>query len=317
MIGWNELKSRPLKEDMNANITLKQLEALYWIAELGTFERAAARLYTTQSAISKRVQELERGSRIEVFDRSMRGAKLTTHGEELFEVAKQILLLHDQINDIQQGVANQPKSLRIGVTELTTITWLPQLISAIKSKFKNVQILPKVDMARALFTDLEQSQVDLIIIPETFTLPEFSSVPLATVRNCWMAKKGLVNLEKPIRHRDLAEFPVLTQGHISGSGLYLNKWLKDRGVVFQESLVCDSMTALLGLAVAGLGVAYLPYEFCRQFEESGKLEVIETETPLPRIPYVAMYRDDRPNAFIQEIIELAELHCDFASSYHN
>ncbi|MCK8463173.1 LysR family transcriptional regulator [Aliiroseovarius sp. S1339] len=302
---------------MNANITLKQLEALYWIAQLGTFERAAARLYTTQSAISKRVHELERGSRIEVFDRSMRGAKLTARGEELFEVAKQILHLHDQITEIQQGVANRPRSLRIGVTELTTITWLPQLISAVKDQFSNVQISPKVDMSRALLSDLEQSQLDLIIIPEAFTLPEFSSVPIATVQNCWMAKKGLVNLAKPIRHRDLAEFPVLVQGHASGSGLYLNKWLKDRGVVFQETLVCDSMTALLGLTVAGLGVAYLPYQFCQRFEESGKLEIIETKVPLPPIPYVAMYRGDRPNAFIQEIAELAKSHCDFGSSYHN
>ena len=300
---------------MNTRITLKQLETLYWIAKLGTFERAAARLCTTQSAISKRVQELERGSRIEIFDRSLRGAKLTARGEELFEVAKQILQLHDQIVDLQQGESNQLKSLRIGVTELTTITWLPHLISAIKDRYQNVKIFPKVDMARSLFNDLEQNQLDLIIIPETFTLPEFTSIPIAHVQNYWMAKKGLIDRAGPIRNRDLSEFPVLVQGHSSGSGMYLNKWLKDRGVVFEENLVCDSMTALLGLTVAGLGVAYLPYEFCRRFEKTGQLEVIETETPLPPVPYVAMYRADRPHAFVHEISELVKLHCDFGNSY--
>lgn len=300
---------------MNTQITLKQLETLYWIVELGTFERAAAHLSTTQSAISKRMLELERGSRIEVFDRSMRGAKLTPRGEELFEVAKQILHLHDQIIGVRHGESNQPRSLRIGVTELTTITWLPQLISAIKERFSHVKISPKVDMARTLFGDLEQSQLDLIIIPETFTLPEYSSVPIAEVQNCWMARTGLVDLARPIRHRDLAELPVLVQGHSSGSGMYLNKWLKDRGVVFRETLVCDSMTALLGLTVAGLGVAYLPYEYCQRFEKSGKLEVIQTQTPLPPIPYVAMYRMDRPHAFIHEIAQLAQSHCDFGKSY--
>jgi DNA-binding transcriptional LysR family regulator len=39
-------------------VTLKQLEALYWIGQLGTFERAATKLSTTQSTISKRIQEL-------------------------------------------------------------------------------------------------------------------------------------------------------------------------------------------------------------------------------------------------------------------
>jgi DNA-binding transcriptional LysR family regulator len=62
-------------------ITLRQLEALYWIVQLGTFERAAAKLNTTQSAISKRIQELEAACHITVFDRDRRGAKLTEKGE--------------------------------------------------------------------------------------------------------------------------------------------------------------------------------------------------------------------------------------------
>ena len=41
-------------------------------------------------------------------------------------------------------------------------------------------------MARALFNDLEQSQLDLIVIPETFTLPEFSFIAVANVQNYWM-----------------------------------------------------------------------------------------------------------------------------------
>ena len=51
-------------------ITLRQLKALHWIARLGTFERAADRLNTTQSAISKRVHELEFSVGRPIFDRS-------------------------------------------------------------------------------------------------------------------------------------------------------------------------------------------------------------------------------------------------------
>ena len=58
--------------------TYKQLEALYWIAELGGFAAAARKLNTTQSAISKRVQELERR---EVFFH-FSSARLTWESEE-------------------------------------------------------------------------------------------------------------------------------------------------------------------------------------------------------------------------------------------
>src|SRR6185437_2713914 len=66
-------------------ITLKQVEALYWIAELGSFEAAALRLNTTQSAISKRIQELESRFDLEIFDRSRRTACLTPKGEEILQ----------------------------------------------------------------------------------------------------------------------------------------------------------------------------------------------------------------------------------------
>jgi DNA-binding transcriptional LysR family regulator len=56
-----------------AVIILKQVEALHWMVQLGSFERAAAKLNTKQSAISKRIQELEAASGIAVFDCSQRG----------------------------------------------------------------------------------------------------------------------------------------------------------------------------------------------------------------------------------------------------
>ena len=41
------------------SFTLKQIEAFYWIATLGSFVDAAERLSLAQSTISKRVLELE------------------------------------------------------------------------------------------------------------------------------------------------------------------------------------------------------------------------------------------------------------------
>lgn len=300
---------------MNTRITLKQLETLYWIVELGTFERAASRLFATQSAVSKRVQELERGTQIEIFHRNQRGAKLTSKGEDVYEVAKKILLLHDQILDMSNTEKLQPRSLKIGVTELTASTWFPQLATATKERFPQISLEPKVGMSRDLFNDLEHDKLDLIIIPETFALPEFVTVQIASVQNHWMAKKGFLTEKAPIRHRDLAQYTVLVQGQLSGSGLFLNKWLRNRGVVFPETLVCDSMSALLGLAVGGLGVAYLPYHFCRHLIETDKLEIIKTEVPLPPVPYVAIYREDRPHSLVEEVVDIAVSSSDFESNF--
>ena len=67
------------------NINIKQLEALYWAGRLGSFQAAANRLHTTQSAISKRIAELEEALGRQLFDRSRRNAQLTPAGESVFD----------------------------------------------------------------------------------------------------------------------------------------------------------------------------------------------------------------------------------------
>jgi DNA-binding transcriptional LysR family regulator len=63
------------------NPSIKQLEALFWAGRLGTFQAAAHRLHSTQSAVSKRIAELEAALRRELFDRTRRTAQLTPAGE--------------------------------------------------------------------------------------------------------------------------------------------------------------------------------------------------------------------------------------------
>src|ERR1700744_5848725 len=78
-------------------ITLKQLEAVYWVARLGTFAAAADRLHTTQSAISKRVNELEVFFSTPLFDRSHRAPRLTPKGRELLDTAEEMLQSRDRL----------------------------------------------------------------------------------------------------------------------------------------------------------------------------------------------------------------------------
>ncbi|MCF5293877.1 LysR family transcriptional regulator, partial [Pseudomonas syringae] len=78
-------------------ITLKQIEAIYWIVELGSFEAAATKLNMSQSAISKRVQELEDSFGVAIFDRSKRSARLTKKGLELHGCAVEMLRQRDNL----------------------------------------------------------------------------------------------------------------------------------------------------------------------------------------------------------------------------
>lgn len=73
--------------------TVKQLEAFYWTARLGTLARAADRLHVTQSAITKRLRELEAISAAPLFEPGPRKAVLTLHGREMLGEVERLLAL--------------------------------------------------------------------------------------------------------------------------------------------------------------------------------------------------------------------------------
>lgn len=299
------------------NITLKQLETIYWIAELGTFERAALKLNTTQSAVSKRIQELEAELGAALFDRSLRGARLTEKGEYLIAIAADMLGLQGRIEAIRTGGADTVTRIRFGVTELTAMTWLPRLVAKMRAQYPNALLEPQVDMGRNLYDRLIDGQLDLVVIPETFSAPEVTSAVIGHVQNAWMARPGLVRLPPggvlPLAR--LVDYPILAQGSVSGSGLFFAKWMRSEGIVFERHIASDSMTALLGLAIAGLGVSYVPPECFRSLIDEGKLEVVPTEPPLPPVPYATMYRNDRPSAIAETLARLAAEACDFTRQF--
>jgi DNA-binding transcriptional LysR family regulator len=300
-----------------AMITLRQMEALHWISELGTFERAALRLNTSQSAISKRIQELESAAQIEIFDRRQRRARLTEKGAHLATLAAAMVELRDEVRDVAADGDSRPRRLRLGVTELTALTWLPRLVADLRLRFPKAQLHPVIDLSRNLFTSLLDRELDVIVIPSVFSDASVVSVPLADVSNVWMASADLVGTRNCLTLAELGELTVITQGSNSGSGLHFERWLKARGVKLSQEIASNSLIASIGLTLAGIGVSYLPQQAFRPLVASGKLVRLTSDPEPPPVAYAAMYRKDRRLALADSVIEVIQLNCDFSRQFQS
>lgn len=95
-------------------ITFKQMEAMYWVVKLGGFLPAAQKLHATQSAVSKRVQELEALVDTPLFDRSLRTARLTDKGQEMYLMAQRLLDEREQLLQRFLKPEVQKRRIRIG-----------------------------------------------------------------------------------------------------------------------------------------------------------------------------------------------------------
>ncbi len=72
-------------------MTLQQLKYAMVIAENGSMNIAAKKLFITQPTLSKAIKELERELDIEIFYRTNRGIQVTIEGIEFLGYAKQVL----------------------------------------------------------------------------------------------------------------------------------------------------------------------------------------------------------------------------------
>ena len=293
-------------------MTFKQLEALYWVVHLGGFAAAARRLHTTQSAISKRIQELEALFNTLLFDREQRRARLTEKGEELFLLAKQILLQRDAATEQFSRPDVIQKRLRLGVTELTAMTWLPKLVRAIQDRYPKVIIEPDIDLSLDLKDKLLKDELDLIVIPDVFQDAQLVSSPLTSVESSWMCSPNLMNTKKRLSLRDLVQHRLLIQGEKSGTGILYNRWFKSLGLDMPMTTSSNNMIALIGMTVAGLGCSYLPRDCLSSYIANGKLAVMHIKPALPSVPYVALQRREYPSVLMNSVITLAEECCDFS-----
>lgn len=293
-------------------MTFKQLEAVYWVTRLGSFSQAAAKLHTTQSAISKRVQELESLFNVELFDRTQRTSRLTEKGEEMYMVAKRLLEQRDEAAARFISSQEVVRRLRIGVTELTAMTWLPRLVELVRAHHPRVVLEPDVDMSIMLRDKLLANEVDVIFVPDACGDERFTMKRLGTVENAWMCKPQLFDGCKIRRLQDLSSHTFLTQGDKSGTGVIYNEWLDAVNMHPTNIIVSNSLLAIIGMTVSGLGFSYLPRQSLEPLIQANYLQVLKVTPTLPKMNYVAAYKSDQRSTLVSSIVLLAQECCDFS-----
>ena len=296
-------------------VTLKQLEGFYWVAELGGLDEAAQRLNATQSAISKRVQELEAILNVALFDRSKRRVQITPQGEKLIELTRDMLALRDRMMDFRSSLGQSPRNLRFGVAELTAMTWLPNLIHRLRGSYPTLALEPVVDASVELIEKLKADELDAVVVPDAFRGPLFEVVPLDSVEYAWMCSPAYLDDAAELPLAKLSSHTIIVQQQVSsGLGDLISKWLSDKHITFDNTLSSSSLTALSSLTLSGLGISYLPRKVFDYLIASGQLRILRTRPALPRIPYVMMYKKAKSDEFLRFLASLASDCCEFSRS---
>lgn len=173
-------------------------------------------------------------------------------------IGKELLERRDQIVEQISSKEVLVRQLRIGVTELTALTWLPRLISAIQAEYPKVTVEPEVDLNATLRDRLAADTIDIIVVPQVRDNESFATTKVGEVDNAWMCAPALGLEKTAISLADIPRFPLILQGSLPGTGFIYARFLQEHGVSMQRVLASNSLIAQIGLTLSGLGVSYLP-----------------------------------------------------------
>ena len=95
-------------------MTLQQLKYALMVAETGSMNEAAKKLFISQPSLSAAVRELESEMQISLFSRNSKGVVITPEGSEFLSYARQIMNQVDLLED--KYYAGQSVKKKFGVS---------------------------------------------------------------------------------------------------------------------------------------------------------------------------------------------------------
>jgi DNA-binding transcriptional LysR family regulator len=286
-------------------MNIKQIETFRWIVRLGSFAAAAERLNSTQSAVSIRIHELEESLGVKLFDRSHRAAKLTPKGQELLALADRLMGIVWEI----RSCVGDPEALsgvvRVGVADLIAVTWLGDLVMAVREQFPRVIVDLEIGLTHDLVEKLRRGELDLVLVPGDVTRSEFVAESLGAVNFVWAASPKLGIPDKVLTPQDLQEWPVITLSKHSYHYQTIENWFRKSQAICRRVVVCNSISVMMALTRDGLGVGFIPVSCFDDEGTTDKLRVIQCRPPIPPVEFFAMCPIDRQSNLARTISRLA------------
>ncbi|MBU6267648.1 MAG: LysR family transcriptional regulator [Sphingomonadales bacterium] len=278
---------------------LADLNAFLEVAEQGSFTRAAARLGTSQSALSHTIRRLEARIGVRLLARTTRSVAPTEAGEKL------IAALRPALDDITAGLASvsdmrdKPSgTIRITASEHAAQSVLWPALARVLPGYPDIRIEVSVDSG---FTDIVANRFDAGIRLGESIARDMVAVRIgpdlrliAVAAPAYLARRGT-----PQTPHDLAGHDCINQRFRTRGTLYEWEFEKDGrtlDVGVDGPLVFNSSALILRAARDGFGIGFVMADLAAAALASGDLVQVLDDWCQPFPGYHLYYPNRRQHS---------------------
>jgi DNA-binding transcriptional LysR family regulator len=239
-----------------AEMNLIDLEAFVSVVDHGSIVAAAAALHLTQSAVTRRVQNLEDALGSPLLDRQIRPLQPTPAGAETYEFAKPVL---SSVGDLKAAIVHNGEpsgDFRFGMSRGLGDCAVASPIRCLRAEFPKLKVHAFVQWSGVLFELLANRMLDaaVVILPEG-TIPPATLIAehLGTKPLLVIASKA-IQFSQPIKLEELSSYPWIVNPHGCRARQILKDAFLKHGLSFDSAVEAEGFELQFSLIAEGVGL---------------------------------------------------------------
>ncbi len=253
--------------------TLPGIEALAALAQFGTVSEAATRLRLTQSAVTKRLQALQRAVRKPLVEHEGRRLRLTADARTLLERARPLLADLQAVTDA--AASESSASFSLAMADSIAASWGPQVVAAALRSVENVRLDLHVHRSVLVIESVRLGRYHIGMVTEVPAYKDLVHYPVI--------EEPMVLVRGPKRNRRRVIPSLITIEPTAMTWRAIEPLLRVHHpeVLTRTRLPVESFSAAIQMVKAGFGDGLVPLGLAR-------------EARLPATSYVVLRQAARP-----------------------
>ncbi|HSH92181.1 MAG TPA: LysR family transcriptional regulator [Ramlibacter sp.] len=251
--------------------TLRQLEVLRCVVNLGSLSRAADALHVSQPSVTQTLAQLEKSCGVDLLTRrhgrmtpTPQARALLGEIDHLFEAMGSVTARFEALR------APQPDELRFACLHALAASVLPAAVGHFRRLFPEVRLQLMVESSRAIREALVAGKVDFAVVGDEADVSGLSSSPFYQLPAiCAMPARHPLARRSRIGPADLAGEPLIALVPTDRARLAIEKVFADAGAPWDPVITTPYSLTQCELVLAGAGIAITNPVVAHRFEALG------------------------------------------------
>lgn len=269
--------------------------------EQKSITKTAQTLFTSQPALTARLQQIEKEFGLKIVHRTSKGVQFTPQGEFLAksstEVLQKLRKIKEQVLNIGDSVSG---TLRLGASSYFTMYSLPPLLKLFKKQHPHIDFKVMTTWSREIYNLVHNQEVHIGFVSSDYGWPDRKH--LLFEESIYVASADDIQLE------DLPGLPridYLTDGLIKAS---IDSWWREH---FTQppilNMEVDKLATCKEMVRHGLGYAIMPSRILADTPNLKKIKLTHLDgQPILRKSWMIYHADSMEMNALKEFIKYVE-----------